>query len=98
MRIVQQCVFDDEDRRLLSIELPDDPCNNCYLAKTGGCCGCNDNTKYHEIIKPYKNKNILDFALKIKKLHELQNDIENIEGIIKQIAKELEEVGLCDYL
>ena len=49
MRIVQQCVFDDEDRRLLSIELPDNPCDNCHLSKIGGCCGCDDNTKYYKI-------------------------------------------------
>ena len=39
MKVVTQYEFDDEDRRLLSIKLPDNPCDKCYL-NGGGCCGC----------------------------------------------------------
>ena len=40
-------IFDDEDRRLLSIRLPDNPCVKCYL-NSNGCCGCSDGVKYEE--------------------------------------------------
>lgn len=53
MKIIQKYEFDDEDRRLLSIEIPDNPCNNCWLKDKKGSC-CTAGRKYNEIIKPYK--------------------------------------------
>lgn len=96
MKIIEtkQYIFDDEDRRLLSIELPDNPCDNCHLVKIGGCCGCPDNTKYCEIIKPYKERNILDLALKIKRMCDLQRKVTDIKTEICKIEKEIEETGI----
>lgn len=96
MKIIEtkQYIFDNEDRRLLSIEIPDNPCDKCYLNTHGGCCGCSDNTKYCEIIKPYKDRNILDIALKFKRMHKLQKEVSDMQKEIDCIAKEIEETGI----
>ena len=83
MKIVEQYVFDNEDRRLLSIEIPDDPCNKCQI--NSGCLGCCDETEYCNFIKPYKDRNIYDLALKIKRMHKLQKDIINMQKEIDNI-------------
>ena len=93
MKIVKQYVFDGEDRRLLSIDIPDNPCDKCHM---DGCCGCPDNTKYCEIIQPYKDRNIYDLALKFKRMHKLQRDIVDIQKEIDDIAKEIEETGILN--
>ena len=93
MKIVTQYEFDDEDRRLLSIKLPDNPCVKCSL-NGNGCCGCSDGVKYEETVKPYKERNIYDLALKFKKMEELQNKIKAINKEINNIKKEIEETGL----
>lgn len=94
--VTKQYEFDDEDRRLLSIELPDNPCNKCPTGTSAGCCGCPDYTKYIEIIKHYRERNIYDLALKINHMHKLQKDIENIQKEIDSLAKEIEETGILN--
>ena len=96
MKIVEQYVFDDEDRRLLSIDIPDNPCENCSLKKIGGCCGCTDNIEYTKAILPYKERNIFELALKFKRMHKLQKDIVDIQKEIDGIAKEIEETGILN--
>ena len=86
-------IFDDEDRRLLSIRLHDNPCVKCYL-NSNGCCGCSDGVKYEETVKPYKERNIYDLALKFKNMEELQNKIKAINKEINDIKKEIEATGL----
>lgn len=97
MKIIktEQYIFDDEDRRLLSIEIPDDPCDKCYL-NSNGCCGCPDGTKYVEATKPYKERNIYNLALKIKRMHKLQKEISDMQKEIDEIAKEIEDTGVFD--
>ena len=72
MKIIktEQYIFDNEDRRLLSIELPDNPCDN-YSLKKNECCWCSDVDKYAKTVKLYKERNIYDLALKIKSMHNL---------------------------
>ena len=94
MKIVEQYVFDDEDRRLLSIEIPDNPCDKCYQGTSSGCCGCHSYTEYLEIIKPYRDKNILDLALKFKRMHYLQRKVTDIKTEICKIEKEIEDTGV----
>lgn len=96
MKIIEtrKYVFDDEDRRLLSIDIPDNPCENCSLMKIGGCCGCPDNIEYTKIILPYKERNIFELALKIKRMNKLQKEISNMQKEIDCIAKEIEEIGI----
>lgn len=94
MKIIQQCVFDDEDRRLLSIELPDNPCNNCSVDNVGECFGCPDDFKYNEAIRIYKERNIYDLALKFKKIKKLQREIDKIQKEIEKIKKEIDDTGV----
>ena len=96
MKMIIKYEFDDEDRRLLSIDLPDNPCSKCSLNINGGCCGCSKGNKYSETTRPYKEKNIYDLALKIKRMHNLQKDIVNIQKEIDNIAKEIKDTGIFD--
>ena len=95
MKIIEtkQYIFDNEDRRLLSIEITDNPCNNCWLKDKKGSC-CTAGRKYNEIIKPYKERNIYDLALKFKLIHELQRHMINIKTEIEKINKEIQETGI----
>ena len=96
MKIIEtkQYIFDNEDRRLLSIEIPDNPCDKCSLMKIGGCCGCSDKCEYNETIKSYKERNIYDLALKFKRMHKLQKEVSDMQKEIDCIAKEIEETGI----
>ena len=91
MKIIQKYEFDDEDRRLLSIEIPDNPCSECNVS---GCCGCSDECEYNETIKSYKERNIYDLALKFKRMHKLQKEVSDMQKEIDCIAKEIEETGI----
>ena len=92
MKIIQQCVFDDEDRRLLSIEIPDNPCHKC--SDSDECCGCPDDRKYHEAIQIYKERNIYDLALKFKRIKILQREIDKLQNEIEKIEKEINDTGI----
>lgn len=94
MKIVEQYVFDDEDRRLLSIEIPDNPCDKCYQGTSGGCCGCPSYTEYLEIIKPYKDRNIYDLALKFKRMKLIDREIERLKEELEKVKKEIKDTGI----
>lgn len=94
MKIVEQYVFDDEDRRLLSIELPDNPCNNCSVGNVGECFGCPDDFKYNEAIRIYKGRNIYDLALKFKRIKRLKREIDKLQNEIEKIEKEINDTGI----
>lgn len=87
MKIEQNIIFTDEDFELLKKELPNNPCIKCR--DVSYCCGCPNGHIYNKIIKPYKDSNILDMALKIKGykdtlklINELQDKLDDIRGEI----------------
>ena len=80
--------FDDNDKKLLKSELPKNPCKGCYL-HGNGCCGCANGIEYEKLLKPYKEANILDIALKNKERLELIRDIEDKKKMVKEIEETL---------
>ena len=60
--------FTDEDFELLSRPIPSDPCKDCR--DRFGCCGCPSGTAYGNIIKPYKDAGILEYANTIRKIRD----------------------------
>lgn len=94
MKIVEQYVFDDEDRRLLSIEIPDNPCDKCYQGTSSGCYGCPSYTEYLEIIKPYKDRNIYNLALKFKRMKLIDREIERLKEELEKVKKEIKDTGI----
>lgn len=52
--------FTEEDKKLLAVSLPDNPCEDCvdYI----GCCGCPKGRAYNEAVKPYREANIYDIV------------------------------------
>lgn len=79
--------FTEEDKKLLSTPLPDDPCKKC--GDRYGCCGCIDGTKYNEAKKPYIDNNIFAIAMKLKERSNLQKEKDEIEKKIAEIENEL---------
>lgn len=86
MKVETVVTFDENDKELLKKELPKNPCTDCYL-HGNGCCGCMKGIEYEKALKPYKEANILDIAVKNKERLNLIRDIE----IKKEKVKEIEE-------
>lgn len=84
-------IFDENDKNLLKVPLPDNPCNGCRMV--ADCCGCPSANAYREAIQPYKDANIFEIAQKLKRRNELHEKI-------FQYNKELEELNalLPDFL
>lgn len=87
-------VFEDGDYDLIFSELPNNPCISCYHSKDGSCCGCPDNTKYLEKIKPLKDANVFELATKTNKYYHLNREIEKLKKEMDNIAEEFSELGL----
>ena len=54
-----------------------------------GCCGCEPYDKYQAAIKPYKERNILEYARQIKKLHEVKKQIAALQEPEAELKKSL---------
>ena len=91
MRTIQTVEFTAEDRELLKQLLPKNPCDGCGFGV--GCCGCRESRDYEEKVRPYKDANIYDIALTIRKIHEIKQSIRleetEIEHLRSRIPKEL---------
>lgn len=73
--------YTEEDKRLLSqvTNSPDDPCENCSMRGTGGCCGCPEQRAYDAFWKPYKDAEIEDVAKRLLERENLKKVIQNAE-------------------
>lgn len=89
MKIIQTVEFTDEDRQLLKQLLPKDPCNGCNLGV--GCCGCPEGYDYAEKVRPYKDANIYDIALDIRKIHDIKQNMKLEEDEIKNLMESIPE-------
>lgn len=89
MKIIQTVEFTDEDRELLKQLLPKDPCNGCILGV--GCCGCPEGYDYAEKVRPYKDANIYDIALGIRKIHDIKQNMKLEEDEIKNLMESIPE-------
>lgn len=91
MRIIQTVEFTTEDRELLKQLLPKNPCDGC--GDVIGCCGCPDGRDYAEKVRPYKDANIYDIALTIRRIYDIKHNIrleeEESEHLKNSIPKEL---------
>ena len=91
MRIIQTVEYTIEDRKLLKQLLPQNPCNGCCNVTI--CCGCPEGRNYADKIRPYKDANIYDIALTIRKIHDIKQNIkleeEEIKHLKSSIPKEL---------
>lgn len=92
MKIEQIISFDNEDIKLLNTVLPKNPCDKCY-SKGLYCLGCNQEREYRNIISPYKERNIYDYAILIRRKNEIDSEIKRLEeekeNINKEFPKEL---------
>lgn len=93
MKIEQNIIFTDDDFKLLSRVLPNNPCTKCDARIRGYCCGCQQGADYDKIVKPYKDNNIYEIALSIKEYYDLNKSIEEMRerqaNILKDIPQEV---------
>ena len=89
MKIIQSVEVTDEVRELLIQLLPKDPCNGCNLVV--GCCGCPEGYDYAEKVRPYKDANIYDIALGIRKIHDIKQNMKLEEDEIKNLMESIPE-------
>lgn len=86
MIIETKIIVTDEDKKLLSRSLPDDPCKGCRDA--GSCCGCPKETNYQAMIKPYKDAGILEYAKIIEDIRRMKGEIKILEMSIDKRYEE----------
>ena len=92
-------IFEDGDYELIFSELPNNPCVNCYRSGDGSCCGCPDNNKYLEKIKPLKDANVFELTTKANEYYHLHQKIEKLKVEMNNIAEEFSKLGLNnDYI
>lgn len=88
-------VFSEEDKNLLAQPLSENPCNHC-LTERWSCCGCDKQKKYDEMLKPYKDKGLLEYKMTIEKIKENKHRIMWIQGEINslkaKLSKELRDI------
>lgn len=93
MKIEQNIIFTDDDFKLLSRVLPNNPCTKCDARIRGYCCGCQQGTDYNKVVKPYKDNNVYEIALQIKEYYDLQKAINNFidkqDDILDSLPKEV---------
>lgn len=89
MKIEQNIIFTSEDFELLKRELPNNPCTKCDARIRGYCCGCSRGTSYSEYIKPYKDNNILDVALKVKQYKDTLKLIDEYRHELTELQSEI---------
>lgn len=86
--------FTDEDKKLLKIPLPDNPCTNCGAG--AACCGCPKGDDYNKKVKPYKDANIYDIAVSLQRITILNNKIKQCLDEITTINTNLPEFCQID--
>lgn len=59
-------------------------------------CGCPKATEYADIVKPYKDRNIYELALKYKRQKEIGRQIDKLQKECDEIAKEIKNTGILD--
>lgn len=67
-----------------------------YEDNPNGCCGCPKATEYADIVKPYKDRNIYELALKYKRQKEIGRQIDKLQKECDEIAKEIKDTGILD--
>lgn len=91
-----EIVFSEEDKKLLSQPLPQNPCDYC-LTKRWSCCGCDKQRSYDEKIKPYKDSGIFEYKMIIDEIKEKKLKIMWTQGKINRLKAELPK-ELRDYV
>ena len=78
-------IFTEEDYKLLRKPLPKSPCNNC----TEICSGCDKLYNYMRAIKPYEDKNLLEYAGKLRDYYSIKTQIDQFNIQLSNILSEL---------
>lgn len=94
MKIIQTVEYTTEDRKLLKQLLPKNPCDSCGAGV--GCCGCPNGRDYEEKVRPYKDANIYDIALTIRKIHDIKQNIRLEEAEIEHLKNSIPKEMFCE--
>ena len=91
MEIVKQNIITDEDYNMLRGYIPDNPCNSCGVGM--GCCGCDKETNYRQIIKKYKDNNLFEPMICVKHIRDSIDKINKEQSIIMENYSKLASLG-----
>ena len=94
MKTKQQLILTEEDKKLLSQPSPENPCDYC-LTKRWNCCGCDKQKKYDEMLKPYKDRGLLEYKMIIEEIKKENRKIMWIQGEINSLEAELPKELRC---
>lgn len=84
-----EIVFSEEDKNLLAQPFTMmNPCNYCRTERWS-CCGCDKQKRYDEMLKPYKDKGLLEYKMIIENIREKNREIMWIQGRINSLKAEL---------
>lgn len=84
-----EIVFSEEDKNLLAQPFTMmNPCNYCRTERWS-CCGCDKQKRYDEMLKPYKDKGLLEYKMTIEKIKENKHRIMWIQGEINSLKAKL---------
>lgn len=89
MNVIITTVYTEEDKNLLSKEIPDNPCDVCDPYMESCCTGCLKKHIYNDVVKPYKDNDIYGLALLIKERNRLKRSINDANDRIAQINSQL---------
>lgn len=92
MRIVTKYELEEGDLELLKKKLLDHPCEECLDHER---YNCDESEQYEECIKVYKERNLYELTLEIKKVHECDRKIKEIRKEQMSIVKSVnEQIGV----
>lgn len=80
-------IFTEEDKELLKKGLPENPCDNCDAGRS--CCGCQKERDYQKISQPFKDANIYDIALSVRRHAFLANQVQIMRKEMQTINEAL---------
>lgn len=85
------CEITEEDYKLLTGYIPENPCIGCYNRQF--CCGCPEEQKYKEILKPFEAANLIEIVSDVNNLKSILQKIDDLEQKSIELQKSLIQKG-----
>ena len=86
-----ETILEDGDTELIFSKIPNCPCDTCSFNE---CCGCAENSKYEDILKVYKQHNVLELTKKSNSYYNKYKEVEKLTLEMEELEKEFEDIHL----
>lgn len=88
MRIITKYELEEGDLELLQKELPDNTCEQCADHE---CYHCDEENKYEDCVKIYKERNLYELAQEMKKVYEYDRKLKEIKKKQMEVVRSINE-------